>query len=154
WWLRVGSSLGAYDYYESGALGSSSFSATVSGLPGDGSDVFVQLWYQEAGVWKPIEFQYTAVTLIPQITGPVLGSTLTDTTVTFEWTANVTPVTDWWLQVGSGLGAYDYYDSGALGSSLSATVSGLPGDGSDVFVRLWYQEAGTWKYRDFQYTAL
>ena len=44
-------------------------------------------------------------------------------------------------------------DSGALGTSTSTTVSGLPTDGSIVYVRLWYYTGGSWEKEDFQYIA-
>ena len=37
---------------------------------------------------------------------------------------------------------------------VSHTKSGLPTDGSPVWVRLWYREGGVWKVAgDFPYTA-
>jgi hypothetical protein len=56
------------------------------------------------------------------------------------------------LYVGTSVGGNEIYDSGSLGSSVSATVSRLPTDGSTVWVRLWYVSDG-WQSVDFQYTA-
>jgi len=92
------------------------------------------------------------ITTGPEITSPTPNSVLTDTTVTFAWTAGTTPVTAWLLDVGSSAGSQDILDSGSLGTSTSVPVSGLPCDGSTVYVRLWY-EAGGWQYLDYQYTA-
>ena len=50
-------------------------------------------------------------------------------------------------------GNNDYFDSGSLGTSLSATVTGLPLDASMVHVRLWYLIGGVWDFSDFQYTS-
>lgn len=75
----------------------------------------------------------------PTITSPTPGSPLAGTTVTFQWTANGAAVTAWWLYIGSSVGGADLHNSGDLGASLSTTVSGLPTDGRQIFVRLWSQ---------------
>ena len=153
WWLYVGSSQGARDLYDSGSLGTSLFE-TVTGLPTNGSQVFVRLWYRVAGTWKSMDTQYTAITSgNPEITTPAAGSVLAGDTVTFEWTANGAAVAQWWLYVGSSQAARDIYNSGSLGTGLSETVTGLPTNGSGVFVRLWYRIGGTWQFEDVQYTA-
>ncbi len=88
----------------------------------------------------------------PEIINPTPGSTLSGSTVTFSWLANGTAVTYWWLYVGSGTGKNDIHNSGLLTRRLSTTVSGLPTDGSQVYVRLWYW-TGKWNPVDAQYTA-
>ena len=89
----------------------------------------------------------------PAITSPTPGSVLNGSSVTFQWTANGTAVQEWWLYVGSTAGASNLYDSGSLGTQLAHTVTGLPTDGSQIFVRLWYKVGGTWQSRDFPYTT-
>ena len=154
WWLYLGSSQGADDLHDSGSLGTN-LSTTVSGLPTDGRIIFARLWYRLASVWLQTDVQYTAASKVepPVITSPVPGSSLADSTVIFEWTANSVPVTQWWLYLGSSQGADDLHDSGSLGTSLSTTVSGLPTDGRIIFARLWYRLASGWKQIDVQYTA-
>jgi hypothetical protein len=61
-------------------------------------------------------------------------------------------VTEWWLYVGSSLGGTEFHDSGSLGSNVSATVGGLPEDGSTLWVRLWYL-TDDWYSVDFTYEA-
>ncbi len=153
WWLYVGTNQGGRDIYDSGSLGTSLFE-TVTGLPTDGSQVFVRLWYRAGGTWQFVDSQYTAATSgTPEITTPAPGSVLTGDNVTFEWTANGAAVAQWWLYVGSSQGAADIYNSGSLGTQLNETVTGLPTDGSDVFVRLWYRAGGVWQFGDFQFKA-
>ena len=55
--------------------------------------------------------------------------------------------------MGSSEGAFDYFNSGWLGTSLIRTVSGLPADGSQLFVRLWFLAEGEWQSADFTYTT-
>ena len=156
WWLYVGTSVGGNEIHDSGSLSSSTYSATVSSLPVDGSTVWVRLWFV-SDYWHYIDFQYSAATAAgnnePAITVPVPGTQLNSETATFQWTANGEIVSEWWLYVGTSVGGNEIHDSGSLSSSTySATVSNLPVDGNTVWVRLWY-DSDYWHYIDFQYTA-
>jgi serine protease len=138
---------GGSDIY--GAYQGASLSSTVSGLPTDGRTVYVRLWWYVDGGWRYDDYTYTACTHRAQLTAPTPGSTLTSSTVTFEWTAG-TGVSQVALYVGTGgFGSYDIYH-GYQGASLSATVSGLPSEGA-LFVRLWSYLAGGWQYADYTY---
>ncbi len=54
--------------------------------------------------------------------------------------SNGVAVQAYWLHVGSSVGARDLYGSGPTDpSTLSRTVTGLPGTGQTVHVRLCYQ---------------
>jgi hypothetical protein len=89
----------------------------------------------------------------PEIASPVPGTTLSGSSETFTWTANGTAVSQWWLYVGSSTGSSNIANSGSLGTSTSSyTVNSLPTNGSQVYVRLWYN-TGSWQYIDYQYTA-
>ena len=90
---------------------------------------------------------------IPAMSSPIVGSTLAGDTETFIWRANTTNVTEWWLYVGTSVGASNLHDSGSLGTATSHTVIGLPTDGSTLHVRLYYRVAGGWQSRDDIYTA-
>jgi hypothetical protein len=153
WWLYAGSTLGGREYFDSGSL--STLSVTVNGLPTNGSTVYVRLWHGIAGAWSSSDYNYKAANIGggPAIVAPVPGSKLPGSSATFQWTANGTSVTNWWLYAGSTVGGRNYYDSGALGTSLATTVVGLPTNGTTVYVRLWYMTGGTWQTRDYQYTA-
>ena len=70
---------------------------------------------------------------------------------TFEWTAG-TGVTEYTLWVGSSPAGFDLYDS-STGTNQSATVSGLPTDGSNLYVRLYSKIDGAWQYYDYTYIA-
>ena len=71
--------------------------------------------------------------LIPEITSPTPGSTLSSSTETFEWTSGAD---EYWLWVGSSAGEDNIYNSGSLGRNTSDTVYNLPTDGSKIYVRL------------------
>ncbi len=154
YWLQIGSSAGGSNYYNSGSLGTST-SATATGLPSDGSTVYVRLWYRTTagGSWAYTDCTYKATsTGSYAITSPTPGSTLTSTTVTFQWNSGAA---EYWLYAGSSAGGYNYYESGSLGTSTSTTATGLPNNGSTVYVRLWYRTTagGSWAYTDCTYTA-
>jgi hypothetical protein len=86
------------------------------------------------------------------MTSPAPGSTLTGTTVTFGWTG-VAEAQQYALYAGTSAGANNIY-SDFEDLNLSASVSGLPNDGSTVFVRLWTKRGGIWSFNDYTYTAL
>ena len=154
YWLQIGSSVGASNYYNSGSLGTST-STTATGLPSDGSTVYVRLWYRttSGGSWAYTDCTYKATSSSGYaITSPTPGSTLSSTSVTFQWNSGAA---EYWLYAGSSAGAYNYYSSGSLGTSTSTTVTGLPSDGSTIYVRLWYRATagGSWAYTDCTYKA-
>lgn len=62
-------------------------------------------------------------------------------------------VSQYWLYVGTTAGSRDLYNSGSLGTGLTETVSGMPADGTQVVVRLWYRVAGVWRFGDHAYTS-
>jgi len=60
WWLRLGSSRGGYNIYDSRSLGTRTF-VSVNGLPTDGSTVYARLWYRANDSWKYIDYIYKAI---------------------------------------------------------------------------------------------
>ena len=153
WWLYIGSTQGAHDVYNSSDLGLN-LSHVVPGLPTDGRTLYVRLWYQTGELWQFVDQEVTAATLAaPVVTSPIAGSTLSGSSVKFQWTANNQPISNWWFFVGSSLGARDISNSGDLGTAVSQHVSGLPTDGRIIYVRLWYRGLGVWRFVDLQYTA-
>ncbi|MHA2101698.1 MAG: hypothetical protein ACW99A_23875 [Candidatus Kariarchaeaceae archaeon] len=150
WWVYIGTTTGGWEIYNSGNLGSNT-SLTVNNIPTDGSTVYVRLWYN-AGGWKYMDYEYKAslIDIVPpKMTLPTPSSTLACGNVTFTWTKNTTPVTQWWVYVGTTTGGWEIYNSGNLGSNTSLTVNNIPTDGSIVYVRLWYYSGG-WKYMDYR----
>ncbi len=159
WWLYVGSSVGGQQYFDSGLRSAGATAVGVAGLPDNGSIVHARLWYRQSALsgWRSVDTTYTATgepqTGPPSITSPLPGATLVGTTQTFQWSNP--GYGQFWLYAGSTLGGAQYHDSGSLGAATSRSVSGLPSNGSTVFVRLWYQMPGTgaWAHVDAQYTS-
>lgn len=85
------------------------------------------------------------------ITAPTPCSTLTSSLVTFKWTDVGAPL--YHLSVGTrGTGSIDIYHE-SQGTSTSVTVSGLPTDGSTIYVRLysWQPCTNSWITNDYTY---
>jgi len=61
-------------------------------------------------------------------------------------------VTQYWLYVGTTPGNNDLY-SQPPGLNLTGTVTGLPTDGRQLYVRLWSLIGGVWQFNDYTYTA-
>jgi hypothetical protein len=72
--------------------------------------------------------------------------------VLFEWADGI-GTTAYGLSVGTTVGGTDLFDE-EEGTSLSDTVTGLPTNGTTVYVRLWSLTNFTWRFNDYTYLAL
>ena len=92
------------------------------------------------------------IQVVPVLTSPPPGSTLTSSTATFQWSSG-TGVTNYFLYVGTSLGTNNIFGRSA-GLNLSQTVTNLPVNGSTLYVRLWWATAAAgWQSADYTYTA-
>jgi hypothetical protein len=155
YWLDVGSTAGGNNYYQSGSLPPTTFAQTVNSLPTDGSTVYVTWWQFVGGSWSNIQYQYTAFgggSTIGVITSPAPGSTLTGSSQMFTWNPGSLS-TAYWIDAGSSPGGNNYFQSGNIGNVTSYTVTGLPTDGSTVYVTLYSLVSGNWLHNSYTYTA-
>jgi hypothetical protein len=154
YWIDAGNVAGGNQYYQSGNLGNV-LTTTVSGLPTNGTTVYITLYSLIAGNWQSNGYTYTAFNLSGAggvITSPTPGSTLTSSSVTFNWSAGA-GATAYWLDAGSTVGGNQYYQSGNLGNVLTTTVNGLPTDSSTIYVTLYSLIGGVWSGNNYTYTA-
>ncbi len=154
YWVDAGSSPGGNNYEQSGNLGNVT-SFAVNSLPSDGSQVYVTLWSLVNGQWLYNEYTYTAYnsgSIKGVITSPTPGSTLSGSSQLFTWNAG-TQSTAYWIDAGSTQGGNQYFQSGNLGNVTSYTVTGLPTDGSPVYITLFSLANGQWVYNEYQYAA-
>jgi hypothetical protein len=86
-----------------------------------------------------------------EITSPPPSSQLTTTSVTFAWNAGV-GVTSYTLQVGRSATDSSFFNRN-LGTARTVTVTGLPTDGSTLFVRLVSRIGSTDQTRSYNYRA-
>jgi len=130
-------------------------SASVTGLPADGSTVYVRLWSYVNSAWEFNDYTFKAAGAVnaakASMTSPAPGSTLPGSSATFQWNAG-TGVSRYYLFVGRWVGGNTLF-SQDMGTNLTAAVTGLPSDASTVYVRLWSSVSGTWQYNDYTYTA-
>jgi hypothetical protein len=146
--IYAGSTMGGYDYYASLVGGTSQ---NVTGLPTNGSTVWVRLWTNFASGWQLRDYSYTAGSnSAATMTSPVPGTTLAGASQFFAWTT-ATGATGYAIYAGSSAGAYNYYAS--LTGGTSQNVTGFPTNGSTVWIRLWTNSASGWTFIDYPYTA-
>jgi hypothetical protein len=150
-YLAVGTTPGGSGIF--GGYQGAALSRTVSGLPTDGSTVYVRLYSWISGNWRIADYSYTAAGMATRstMTSPAPGSSLGSSTVTFTWTAG-NRVAERYLAIGRIPGSFDLYGA-YQGAGLSRTVSGLPTDGSTIYVRLFSWIADMWQFDDYTYIA-
>jgi hypothetical protein len=153
--VAVGSSQGLPDYAWRGGL--TGTSVTISNLPTDGSRMYIRIFANggtgglsvdsvvrafDATAPTPESNPMTTPTPSPTPSNlpsgflsltPAPGSTLSGSSVTFQWSHETYQQLD--IAVGSGLGEADY--AWIAGAVNQATVSSFPTDGSQIYVRLF-----------------
>ena len=162
WRLLVGTSPGGTDIFVSN-FSSAITSVTVNGLPTDGSTVYVMLRWRINGVVSDTMYTYTASgdggggggggSGIPTMVSPAPGDTLAGASETFQWSAEGADVETWRLLIGTTSGGSDLYSQNFSSGTTSVTVSGLPTDGSTVYVRLRWRINGVVSDTIYSYTA-
>jgi hypothetical protein len=149
YWLDVGNSIAHGDIF-GGATTSASL--TVTNIPCDGRTIFGQLWTHSGGAWKnPGRYEFVASSPCGRIATPVPNSTLSGSTVTLSWSSG-TGVTAYWLDVGTAIGHGNIFGNN-VGTALFHTVTGIPVNGSPIYVQLWSQIGGVWNLNRYTYTA-
>ena len=113
----------------------------------------MRLWTQLGGVWQFNDYTYKASggpTKAAMVL-PVPGTALFNATATFAWSPGTGGIA-YELYVGSTPGGFNYFGQN-VGPSTGQAVSGLPNDGSTIYVRLWTLLGGTWQFTDYTYKA-
>ena len=85
------------------------------------------------------------------LASPAPGATLGGSSQSFQWNNSGASLYQW---VGTSPGGFEvgYYPASGT-AQTSIAVTGLPTDGSKLYVRLYSAINGAWQYRDFTYTA-
>jgi hypothetical protein len=153
--LWVGTSPGYLDigvFYPVAAANDTTTS--VTGLPVDGSTVYVRLYSLSNGSWLFNDYTYTAsAPTVATMVSPTNNVVFTGASQTFIWTNS--GATTYQLWVGSTQGNLDvgvFYPAGAA-NATSTTTTGLPTNGSVLYVRLYSLSNGVWSFNDYTYTA-
>ena len=153
WELQVGTYPSGEDLYPKKTFPGDQEGTVVTGLPTNGQTIYITLRYRnDEGPWESKDYQFIATTLVGAITTPPPNSTLSDSTVTFGWTAYNSPVDEWWLWVGTMKGNDDICDSMSLENKQYVTVHRIPENGLPVWVRLFFRvRDGQWENQDFEF---
>jgi hypothetical protein len=152
--MDSGSSAGGNNYYSSGNLGNVT-TTTVSGLPTNGSTLYVTLYTLISGSWVGNAYTDTALNTssgLAAMQTPPPNSTLSGSTVTFTWSSG-SSATAYWVDIGSTAGGNDIYSSGNLGTATTTTVYSLPANGSTIYVSLYSYVGGQWLNNPVTYTS-
>ncbi|MDQ6740650.1 MAG: hypothetical protein M3021_09895 [Actinomycetota bacterium] len=156
-YLYVGSSYRGTDLYNSGPLARTDSSATVSPeIPVNGRTIYVRLWSLVNDSWQLVDHSYIIGACQnpskADISRPAPG-TVHGASQVFFWSGGAC-VTQYYLYIGSSYGGADVFSSGLLTSSVAAmSVSGLPTNGSTIYLRLWSLVNGTWLANDYFYVS-
>jgi hypothetical protein len=152
-WVGTGGA-GSNNIYNSGSV--TATTETVSGLPNNGQTFYVRLYYLLNGTWDYTDYTYVAsgspTAAVLTTPAPNTLTPLSGTSVAFTWApGNV--ATHFEFYVGTtGAGSSNLYNSGNV-TVTTETVSGLPTNGSTVYVRLYYLIDGAWQHTDYTYVA-
>jgi hypothetical protein len=149
YWMWIGTSPGGNELYNQGQ--SLNTSANVAGLPTNGATLYVRLFTYINNTWQFNDYQYIAFTTKAIMTSPTPGSTISGGSMTLTW-SSATGTTQYWLWIGTVQGGTDLYNNGQA-LNTSATISGLPTNGTTVFVRLFTYKNGQWLFNDYSYAT-
>ena len=150
YYLYVGTSPGGNNIFNNFVTGGTQ---SVGGIPTNGQSLHVRLWSFINGGWQFNDYTYTAASssgVRAQITSPTPGSTLSSSSVTFNWSSG-SGVSLYYLYVGTSPGGSNIFNNFVAAGTQS--VGGIPTDGQPVNVRLWSLISGNWQFNDYTYTA-
>lgn len=152
YYIEIGTRVGQSQLF-SGSTGTDT-QISISGLPINGVDIFVRLWTVSSDEISEFnDYVYTAHSVDmgqAAVTGPISGTELTSREVTITW--EDVGADEYFLRVGSERGGYDIY-YGAEGQATEKTLTKLPYDGRQVYVRILSKINGQWFFRDESFTA-
>ena len=146
--LRVGTSAGANDLFDSGQMVATT--AVVNGLPTTGV-VYARAMSSVNGTWHYMDIAFTleAASPISSIVVPSDGQAVFDTVQPFQWSA-VPLARGYRLIIGSTFGANDVHDSGEIHVTqrfVPALPIGL------LYGRVSTELQGQWQANDFTFTV-
>jgi hypothetical protein len=143
YYLYIGTSQGASNLVNSGALSASTTSYGVPALP-TGETLWARIWTEVNGSWsydQDISFQVSISAA--QLTYPTPGQTNVDSRQAVTWT----PAPDaqgYYVWLGTSSGSKNLFESGALpATATSVQMPALP-VGQTIYARLFTEINGSW----------
>lgn len=159
YWVYAGTSVGGSNVYNASVGRMPSFQIRDTVMPMNGNTLYVRIWYRLAGFWRykdvtyitPVKTNSNDVTSIVTYTPSQTGTKIA-AVQDFSWN-QVTRATEYWVELSKTKGGRELY-SRSTGTKTSVTISGIPQDGSKLFLRIWYYTPSTqWGYKDIEYVA-
>jgi hypothetical protein len=146
--IWVGTTLGGKDIT---VVNATATSATATGLPTNGTTIYVRLYSKFGTTWLFNDYTYTAAGTLGPATmiSPVNASTLAGASQAFTWSNAGASAYQIW--VGTTLGGKNI--TVVNSTSTTATATGLPTNGSTIYVRLYSKLGTSWLFNDYTYTA-
>lgn len=149
-WYFVGSTPGGTEFAQVHA--GTGTTQTVTGLPTDGSTVYVSYIYRVNGEWATVQKTYLAAGSDPVTIVSPSAAILPGSTATFTVDLGGRSIESSWYRVGSIPGGNDYAEV-HVGTGTTTTITGLPTDNTAVHVTYLYRVAGEWSQVTRQYYA-
>lgn len=150
--LTVGTRSGWVDLAQVYRMPNEARSATVN-IPATGNLVFVSLQsLVNPGGWQGHTYYFSTPNQnawVPYTTAPAqllpVGGAVSGPTTTLQWTPG-TNASQYWLAVGTTAGGNDLYNERNLGTNtLSATVTSIPPNVSNVYATLYSKIGNAWQ---------
>lgn len=152
YYLWIGTTEGARDL-KNVSLQPGVTSYVASGLPTDGKPLYVRLYTQINGTNQYNSYAYTAASIMKaEMISPVNESHLAGSTITFTW-GNGAGVTNYYLWIGTAEGSSNLKNVTLGPGSTSYVATGLPTNGTALYVRLYSRINGVNQYNSYVYTA-
>jgi FtsP/CotA-like multicopper oxidase with cupredoxin domain len=148
--LYVGTTQGSLDLVYYTATTAAPYTVTV--LAPSGATLYVRLWSNVGGVWQYNDYTYTAANLpLATMASPTPGTVLSGPSVVFTWNGNA-GISQYSLWIGTTPGSLNLaYYTATTADPYTATLPAP--SGATIYVRLWSNIGGAWKYNDYTYTA-
>lgn len=138
YYLYVGTTPGAKDIVNTGAIQATSFAA--SNLPWN-QTLYATIYTELNGLWYHSAASFTTTPEIATLTAPANGATRVPIATTFQWTS-VPSAQAYYLYVGTTPGAKDVVNTGAI-QGTSYTATNLPW-GEELYVTIYTELNGLW----------
>ncbi|CAA0102602.1 Uncharacterised protein [Halioglobus japonicus] len=140
------------------AWGGTGNSVTLPRIPQDGSEIHIRIYSRIKTTWTYKDFQFTAALVEPaEITAPAPDTQLQQHAQRVEWAA-AEGATQYALSVVTDPALLDTPSESDIFSSFSEdtslVVTGIPVDGTPVYMRLWSLIEGDWYYTDSTYSSV
>ena len=151
YFLYVGTTVGANNLINTGAITATSYSGT--GLP-SGQTLYARVWVEVAGIWRYTDSTFSAAASAPPfatITYPANGAVGASLSQPITWTTAAN-AQSYYLYVGTAVGTNNLINTGEI-HQTSWLASGLPA-AQTLYVRLWTRGVDNiWRYADSTFSA-